>query len=89
MVYEIKCDNCGKIVDWGGTKPENQVGPTEKPENIIEFDDKIYCKECVEKLVKFGIGETNARLDYLEDRMKEVLDTLGISEAQGGSDKSA
>lgn len=89
MVYEVKCDNCGKIVDFGGKPPEDKIGPTEKPENVIEFDGKTYCKECVEEFVKFGIGETNARLDYLEDRMKEVLDTLGISEAQGGNDSES
>ncbi|MFB6241348.1 MAG: hypothetical protein ABEJ36_00915 [Candidatus Nanosalina sp.] len=82
MVYEIKCSNCGKIVDFGGKPPEDKIGPTQKPENIIEFDGETYCRECVQELVEFGIGNIDARLDYLEDRMEEALDALGLSKAQ-------
>ncbi len=83
MVYEVKCNNCGEIIDWGGTKPENKLGPTEKPDDIIEFDGNKYCKDCVQKFVRFGIGEMGERVTYLEDRMEEALDALGISKAQG------
>jgi hypothetical protein len=90
MVYEVKCDNCGKIIDFGGRRPEDSLDAKKTyPDNVIEFDGGTYCKDCVEEFVKFGIGEINERLEYLEDRMEEVLDTLGISKAQGGSDSGS
>jgi len=84
MVYEIKCHNCGEIMDWGGEKPEESMDPNkEYPDDIMKFDDNWYCKDCVEKFVVFGIGEIEERIEWLEDRMEQALDTLGISKAGG------
>lgn len=84
MVYEIKCNNCGEIMDFGGTRPEESMDAREDyPDDVMKFDGNWYCKDCVEKFVIFGIGEIEDRIDYLEDRMEEVLDALGISKAEG------
>jgi len=84
MVYEIKCNNCGEIMDFGGTRPEESFDQSKSyPDDVMKFDGNWYCKDCVEKFVIFGIGEIEDRIDYLEDRMEEVLDTLGISKAEG------
>lgn len=72
MVYEIKCAECGDILDFGGS------GPAEIPDNAIEWDDKVYCEECVKKFVRLGVGDVEARVDYLETIMDEVADALGI-----------
>ena len=79
MVYEVKCDNCGKIIDFGSRKPENDLSKDSKlPENAIEFDGSTYCRECVQKLIRFGAGDIQSRLDYLMDKMNEALEALGI-----------
>ncbi len=72
MVYEIKCSECGKIIDFGGNKPEGL------PNNVTEWHGDIFCEECVEELVVFGIGELQERVDFLEEKLEEVLDTLGL-----------
>lgn len=72
MVYEKKCAECGSIIDFGGKDPERL------PENAIEFDGEIYCKECVRSFVEFGTGEVVERLDQLEEEMKEVRQELGM-----------
>ena len=84
MVYEIKCHNCGEIMDWGGERPEESIDPNKDyPDDIMKFDGNWYCEECVNKFVVFGIGEIAERIEWLEDRMNEVCDTLGISKAGG------
>jgi len=71
-------------MDFGGTRPEESMDPREDyPDDVMKFDGNWYCKDCVEKFVIFGIGEIEDRIDYLEDRMEEVLDALGISKAEG------
>lgn len=71
-------------MDWGGEKPEETLDANDTySDEIMKFDGNWYCKDCVEKFVIFGIGEIEERIDYLEDRMKEVLDALGISKAEG------
>lgn len=71
-------------MDFGGTRPEESMHPREDyPDDVMKFDGNWYCKDCVEKFVIFGIGEIEDRIDYLEDRMEEVLDALGISKAEG------
>lgn len=71
-------------MDWGGEKPEESLDPRKSySDNVIKFDGNWYCKDCVEKFVIFGIGEMGESIDWLEDRMMEVLDTLGIADAGG------
>lgn len=72
MVYEKKCVECGKIIDFGG-KDRGRL-----PENAIEFNDDIYCKDCVQKFVRFGIGNVVERIEQLEDTMEDVRDELGL-----------
>lgn len=72
MVYEIKCHQCGRIIDFGGS------GPAEIPEDAIEWGDNVYCQQCVEEFVKLGVGDVRERLDYVEDRMREASEALGI-----------
>lgn len=83
MVYTIKCSECGKIIEFGSKRPEETLDAKDTfPNDAYEFNDKIYCRECVEELIEFGAKDIKGRLDYLEDRMEEVLDALGISKAQ-------
>ncbi|MFB6145925.1 MAG: hypothetical protein ABEJ99_05490 [Candidatus Nanohaloarchaea archaeon] len=72
MVYEKKCVNCGKILDFGGKDHGNL------PENAFEFEDKIYCRECVKEFVQFGTGQLNSRIESLEQEMKKVREELGL-----------
>lgn len=72
MVYEKECSECGKILDFGGEDHGNL------PENGMEFDGELYCRECVEKFVKFGVGDIRDRLAELEHSMKKVKDQLGL-----------
>lgn len=74
MVYEIECSQCGKMIDFGGEKPENL------PKDAYEFNDNIYCRECVKEFVEFGTGELNERVASLEDDMEEVKKGMGIQE---------
>ena len=70
MVYEIKCNNCGDLMDWGGERPEESLDPRNSySDDIMKFDGNWYCQDCVEKFVIFGIGEIEERIDYLEDRI--------------------
>ncbi len=79
MVYEVKCDNCEEIINFGGHNPEESPDPgTKLPENAIEFDDSIYCRTCVKKLVRFGIGDIEDRVDFLEHQVKDIREELGM-----------
>lgn len=72
MVYEIKCHQCGSIIDFGGS------GPAEIPEDAIEWDENVYCQKCVEEFVRLGVGDVRSRVTTLEDTMDKVADALGI-----------
>lgn len=72
MVYEIKCHQCDKIIDFGGS------GPAEVPKDAIEWDGNVYCQNCVEEFVRLGVGDVRERLDYVEERMQEFSEALGI-----------
>jgi len=39
MVYEVKCENCGELIDFGGHDPEEKaVGSHSRiPEDAIKF----------------------------------------------------
>jgi hypothetical protein len=79
MVYEVKCANCGDIINFGGHDPEEGLGPGSKlPENAIEFNDEVYCEACVKKFVEFGIGDVEERIDFLEDQIKDMRKELGM-----------
>lgn len=85
MVYEVKCSECDKIIDFGGRSPEESLDATKTfPEDAYRFNGEVYCRECVEKFVKFGIGEIDDRVEYLEERMEKVLEALGLSKAKEG-----
>ncbi|PSH00372.1 MAG: hypothetical protein BRC30_03890 [Nanohaloarchaea archaeon SW_7_46_7] len=75
MVYEVKCSNCGDILNFGGKDPEEKFGGDEQkiPENALEFDDEVYCRGCVEKFVRFGGEEMLDRLEKLETKVSNEL----------------
>lgn len=74
MVYEKKCVQCGKMIDFGGRDPGNL------PENAMEFNGDIYCRECVKEFVEFGAGEIIQHIEDLEDTMELVREEVGIEE---------
>lgn len=76
MVYEVKCVECGRILDFGGRKPDKL------PENALEFNGDIYCRECVKNFVEFGTGDIIERIRNLEDKMDEMRDELGLERHQ-------
>ena len=79
MVYEVKCDNCGTLLSFGGSDPDEKMGPeTKMPDDAIEFDDSVYCQECVNDLIQFGAGDITSRIDHIENRLREALEALGI-----------
>jgi len=83
MVYEVRCDECGELIDFGGHSPEDRpVGDeSETPDDAIEFDGSVYCRDCVENFIKFGIGDVTDRLVELEDQMKDVREELGLEKS--------
>lgn len=74
MVYTKKCDNCGKLLDFGGSTGEDSLPP-----NAIEFDGSIYCKECVYELVKFS-GISIGELVKLREEIDAIKEELGMPE---------
>lgn len=80
MVYEVKCSECGKIIDFGGSEPSDFSAEEKLPEDAIEWQGDIYCKECVSEFVRFGVGEVEERLDKIEESLKEALKALGLED---------
>lgn len=72
MVYEKKCVECGKVIDFGGKDRGNL------PDNAMEFNGDIYCKECVKEFVEFGTGDILDRISFLEQQIKEMKEELGL-----------
>ncbi|MFB6190746.1 MAG: hypothetical protein ABEJ91_04215 [Candidatus Nanohaloarchaea archaeon] len=72
MVYEKKCSECGKMIDFGGEDPDRL------PDNAIEFDGDIYCKDCVKEFVQFGTGDVMARIREIEDAIEKIEDELDL-----------
>lgn len=72
MVWEVKCHQCEEILEFGGS------GEKEIPDDAIEWDGNVYCKNCVKKFVKLGVGDIQARVDYIEETMQQVADELGV-----------
>lgn len=62
------------MIDFGGKEPKRL------PEDAYEFNDNVYCRECVRKFVEFGTGELNERVESLEDDMEEVKKGMGIQD---------
>ncbi len=75
MVYEIKCDQCGKLIEFGGE------GPDDLPENVVEFNDNLFCRECVKDFVEFGTGDIISRIDRIDEQLSEVRKQLGFVDA--------
>jgi Fe2+ or Zn2+ uptake regulation protein len=73
MVYEKKCDNCGKVLDFGGRE-----SLAREPKEAMKFDDKLYCRECIKKFVEFGTDKIEKRIKKLEDKMDDVGYEMGM-----------
>lgn len=74
MVYEVKCSNCGDILDFGGEDPSEKFEDGDKiPEDAIEFNDEVYCRSCVEEFIKFGSDDIEDRLQRLETKVNKEL----------------
>lgn len=79
MVYSKKCVNCDKLIDFGSTDPEkDNLKPAELPENAMRFNGDLYCKECVKEFVQFGTGDLQSRIEFLEQKMEDVAEALGM-----------
>lgn len=77
MVYEKKCSECGKIIDFGGKDPEQEDGKG-LPDNAMRFGGELYCRECVKGFVDFGTGKLIDRIQDLEEEVDELRDELGV-----------
>lgn len=88
MVYEIKCAQCDRVIDFGGEKPgEGDFDRRDPlPENAMEFNGDIYCKECVKEFVEFGTGEIIERIERLEEAVNEMRIELGFEKTLGEED---
>ncbi len=71
MVFKRECANCGKLLDFGGDEDDYEL-----PENAIEFDDKVYCKECVQEFVEFGTGDIMNEVEKLKRQVKQIRKDL-------------
>lgn len=72
MVYEKECVQCDRIIDFGG-KDDGRL-----PENAMEFNGDIYCRDCVKQFVEFGTGEILDRIAHLEEEIEEAREVLGL-----------
>ena len=72
MVYEKKCVQCDRVIDFGG-KDDGRL-----PKDAMKFNGDIYCRACVKKFVEFGTGEIIDRVLELEEEMKRVREELGF-----------
>lgn len=78
MVWEVKCSNCDKIINWGGSEPAEYDKEDKIPDDAIKFDDKVYCRHCVKKFVQFGVGDVEDRVSHIETRLEEVMKSVGM-----------
>lgn len=72
MVYEKKCVECGKLIDFGGTDDG------ELPDDAMKFNGDIYCRECVRRFVEFGTGQVKERIDMLEEEIEDIKRNVGM-----------
>ncbi|NMJ76699.1 hypothetical protein GLU01_01380 [Nanohaloarchaea archaeon] len=82
MVYEIKCSECDKIMEFGGRKPGEAEFDNRDPlpEDATRFNDEVYCRECVKDFVEFGTGEVKERVESLEETVRNLKLDLGFEE---------
>ncbi len=73
MVYSLRCSECNNLIKFGSGEEPDDV-----PGKAIRWDGKVYCKDCVQKFVKLGVGDVRERIEYLEETMDEVAQTLGL-----------
>lgn len=78
MVYEKKCSECGKILDFGGEDPEKNEYAKDLPENAMRFNGNLYCRECVKNFVEFGTGSLLDRIEDLEKNLDDIRKELGM-----------
>ncbi|PSG99057.1 MAG: hypothetical protein BRC29_02915 [Nanohaloarchaea archaeon SW_7_43_1] len=79
MVYEKKCSECGKIMDFGGADPEeDDFTPDGLPDDATRFNGDLYCRECVNKFVEFGTGSLMERMESLEQNLDDIRKELGM-----------
>jgi hypothetical protein len=85
MVYEVKCDNCGQLLEFGGKNPEDKefASHSRLPDNAVEFDDEVYCRSCVKEFVEFGIGDVKDRVSTLENQVDELRKELDTEKRAG------
>lgn len=72
MVYEKECVECGKLIDFGG-EDDGRL-----PDDAMEFNGDIYCKDCVKKFVEFGTGNLIERINELEQNLDDIRKELGM-----------
>ena len=72
MVYEKKCSECDKMLDFGG-EDDGRL-----PDNAMKFDDKIYCRDCVQGFVEFGTGDILSRISQIEQALEDLQKELGM-----------
>ncbi|MFB6203678.1 MAG: hypothetical protein ABEK01_04270 [Candidatus Nanohaloarchaea archaeon] len=80
MVYSVTCDECGEVIDFGGREPSEFSGHERLPEDAIEFDDRVYCRDCVKEFVEFGTGDIIQQIEDMKDDMDEIKDRIGFEE---------
>lgn len=84
MVYEKKCSECGKIIDFGGEDPEENKYKKDLPDNAMRFNEKLYCRECVKEFVEFGTGSILDRIEELEQNLDDIRKELGMEKSMNG-----
>lgn len=73
MAYEIKCSNCGQLIEFGGRESLERL-----PDHAIRFDGEVYCKKCVKEFVQFGTGDMRSEVDKLKSMMEDMAYELGM-----------
>lgn len=72
MVYEKKCSECGKMLDFGGEDDGTL------PDSATKFNGEIYCHDCVKDFVEFGTGDIINRIKEIEDALEDIQEELGM-----------
>lgn len=73
MVYSLRCSECGTVIDFGsGEEPEDVPG------KAIRWGGKVFCKHCVQKFVRLGVGDVRSRIEYLEEKMEQASEAIGF-----------
>jgi hypothetical protein len=80
MVYEVRCDECGDLLEFGGKDPEeSNIAPRSKiPEDAVRFDGNVYCEKCVKKFVRAGVGDIEEDVNFLKEQLEDIREELGM-----------